>query len=386
MPRLQPNHPPATDRRAAARHRTRIRRKLLAWYDAYRRDLPWRNTSDPYAIWLSETMLQQTQVATVIPYYDRFLRRYPTVDCLAAAPLDDVLHLWAGLGYYSRARNLHRAAIEITNRYNGQLPDSVESLRTLPGVGRYTAGAVASIAFDRPAPVVDGNVARVLARLFEINENIRSPAGDRSIWAHAESLLAKKRPGDFNQALMELGATVCRPGDAAQCLTCPLRSECGAATSDTVGHYPVRKKKTPVKKETHVVLVVDRAGRRLYRRRAADGLWGGLWELPSAVRNGRSDYVTAKTLARSLFGDAARVHRQPVGELDHQLTHRSVHFIAFCADVSVAKVDSPPDAAARWLTERDAEKLGLSTAMRRLIASIPKNAAIANGRATTQRR
>lgn len=369
-----------------SRRRTSIRRRLIAWYDAHQRNLPWRNSNDPYAIWLSETMLQQTQVATVIPYYERFLRRYPTVDRLAAANLDDVLQLWAGLGYYSRARNLHRAAGEITNRYKGRVPDAVEELRKLPGVGRYTAGAVASIAFDVRAAVVDGNVSRVLARLFLIESDVKSPAGERIVWEHAESLLPRKRVGDFNQALMELGATICRPGDSAQCDHCPLRTDCRAAATGDVARLPIPKKKTVVKNETHIAIVVDSDGKRLYRRRPAAGLWGGLWELPTIVQRGRSRHATALALARSLFGDAAVVDRRPLGKVAHQLTHRHVNLVAFRADTSTRRVEGPAEGDARWLTPRDAERLGLSTAMRKLIAAIPENAAISNGRHSLQRR
>ena len=187
------------------------RRALLAWYDANRRDLPWRRTSDPYAIWVSEAMLQQTRVETVIPYYERFLARFPDIESLATADLDDVLGEWAGLGYYSRARNLRRAAQVVVEDHNGRLPDDIEGLRSLPGVGRYTAGAVASIAFDREEPIVDGNVARVIARLLDIGENIKNPDVERRLWKVAGELARGKRPGDLNQSIMELGATICTP-------------------------------------------------------------------------------------------------------------------------------------------------------------------------------
>lgn len=353
------------------RRRIAIRRKLLAWYDANRRDLPWRNTRDPYAIWLSETMLQQTQVATVLPYYDRFLRKYPTVEELAAAPLDDVLRLWAGLGYYSRARHLHRAAIEITNRYNGRLPESAQSLRTLPGVGRYTAGAVASIAFDAHEAVVDGNVSRVLARLFEIDKDIKSTEGAATIWACAEELLPRRRPGDFNQSLMELGAVVCRPGDAAQCRTCPLRRECAALKSDRVTQLPMRSKKTLVKKETHVALVLERADKRLFRQRPAEGLWGGLWELPSTVHNTKSTFLSAQKIANELLGSAETVERRPICEVSHQLTHRMIRIVAYRAKATPRLAMTCRSMPTRWLSQASSDRVGISTAMRKLIAAIP---------------
>ena len=209
------------------RRRSELRTALLAWYRAHRRDLPWRRTRDPYAIWISEAMLQQTRVETVIPYWERFLARFPDVEALATADADDVIACWAGLGYYSRARNLHRAAQIVVERHAGRLPADVELLRELPGVGRYTAGAVASIAFDRPAPIVDGNVARVLARLFGIAADVRSRAVQERLWREAEELARGEDPGALNQALMELGAMVCTPR-APRCADCPWSRRCAA--------------------------------------------------------------------------------------------------------------------------------------------------------------
>lgn len=385
-----PTRKPSISRRPSAaiapRRLANIRRKLLAWYDESHRKLPWRNTNDPYAIWLSETMLQQTQVATVIPYYERFLRRYPSVEALANAPLDDILRLWAGLGYYSRARNLHRAAIEITNRYNGRIPDSTTELRTLPGVGRYTAGAVASIAYNVRTPVVDGNVSRVVARLFDIDADIKSPRGDATIWNAAETMLPLRRAGDFNQALMELGATTCRPGDAAECPACPLRRNCDALAAGSVARLPVKKKKTPVKNETHIVIVADRNNKRLYRRRPAEGLWGGLWELPSVVRNGASDYETAQALARDFLADSTTLDRRRLCSIQHQLTHRSVKFIAYRAHSTTSRLRTDRQDTSRWLTQIAADQIGLSTAMRKLIAAVPESPADSNSHASPRPR
>ncbi|MCB9852394.1 MAG: A/G-specific adenine glycosylase [Phycisphaerales bacterium] len=385
MPPSRPSNSRQPARPIKARTLADIRRKLLAWYRRNRRNLPWRNTSDPYAIWLSETMLQQTQVATVIPYYERFLRKYPSIERLAGAPLDEVLNLWAGLGYYSRARNLHRAAIEITNRYNGRVPDSTAELRTLPGVGRYTAGAVASIAYDVRTAVVDGNVSRVIARLFDIHADVKSPAGEKTVWNTAEVLLPRKHVGDFNQALMELGATVCRPGDAAECDACPLRNECNALAAGNVARLPVRKKKTPVKKETHIAIVADFDNKRLYRRRPAEGLWGGLWELPSVVRNGAAEHATAQMLARELLGDSTTVDRRQLCTIEHQLTHRSVKFVAFRAHATTSRLQPDSQESSRWLTKHAADRIGLSTAMRKIIAAIPETTPDSNGRAPTKR-
>src|SRR6185369_3543428 len=202
-------------------------RKLLAWYGRHKRALPWRDVGDPYRTWISEIMLQQTQVDTVIPYYQRWLERFPTVQALAESPLNDVLALWEGLGYYSRARNLHRAAQQVAAERGGALPQTVDELLALPGIGRYTAGAIASIAFGVDAPVLDGNVKRVLARVFDIQTDVKSPAGARELWALAASLVPSGRAGDYNQALMDLGATLCTPR-APACDICPVRELCAA--------------------------------------------------------------------------------------------------------------------------------------------------------------
>ena len=215
-----------------------VRRALLAWYRANRRELPWRATRDPYAIWVSEAMLQQTRVETAIPYYERFLERFPDVAALASADLDDVLGAWAGLGYYSRARNLHAAARLVAERHGGEVPDDVEQLRALPGVGRYTAGAIASIAFDRPEPVVDGNAARVLTRLHDIREDVRSARVARRLWEESAALVRGPQPGLLNQALMELGARVCTPR-APRCPTCPLLRHCAAYRAGDPESLPV---------------------------------------------------------------------------------------------------------------------------------------------------
>jgi len=218
-----------------------IARPLLAWYDRDKRPLPWRDQPDPYRIWLSEVMLQQTRIEAVRGYYDRFLERFPTVEALAAAPLDAVLHAWAGLGYYSRARNLHRAAQMVAFERGGRFPDTADELAELPGVGRYTAGAIASIAFGRRAPVVDGNVARVLSRLAGLAGDVRSPVVSRRLWALAAEWIDAERPGDFNQALMELGETICVPR-SPDCARCPVRARCAAHRQGRVAELPTPRR------------------------------------------------------------------------------------------------------------------------------------------------
>jgi len=345
--------------------RESLRASLLAWYDRHKRDLPWRRTRDPYAIWLSEVMLQQTQVATVIPYWERFLQRFPTVEALAAAPLPDVLAGWRGLGYYSRARNLHRAAQEIVARFGGRLPSTAADLLTLPGFGRYTAGAVASIAFGEPAPLVDGNVARVLSRIFEVE----GPPGDRArearLWELATALVPGERPGDFNQALMEHGATVCRPENPL-CLLCPVREECLAYLHGRVAELPPAKVRAAPKRMTLAVAVWAHEGRLLLARRAEKGLFGGLWELPAAeVQDETADPESAAKLAEALGTDVSV--RGHLGTVRRQLTHRSLSLRLLRVTGQQHPTRAPAFQELRWCTPVEASSLGMSTAMHKAL-------------------
>jgi A/G-specific adenine glycosylase len=247
----------------------RFRDALLGWYRRNRRDLPWRRTLDPYAIWVSEIMLQQTRVAAVIAHYNRFLKRFPSVHRLAAARESSVLGHWSGLGYYRRARNLHAAAKAVVREHRGVFPRTSAGLQALPGIGRYTAAAIASIAFDEPSAVVDGNVERVISRLWG-----RTVSGNR-LWEAAAEMLASEHPGEFNQAMMELGATVCAPAEP-NCLACPVRSFCR-----TQGRHPARRKATrQVKREIAYALEQDGNSVRLVQRGASEPLMPGMWELP----------------------------------------------------------------------------------------------------------
>lgn len=258
------------------------RENLLKWYHKYQRDLPWRKTSDPYAIWVSEVMLQQTQVATVIPYFQRFMEQFPDVFSLSGADLRSVLKTWEGLGYYARARNLHRAAMEIVGRHEGKLPSSFDELKKLPGVGDYIAAAISSIAFQKPHPVVDGNVKRVLSRLFLIDTPVNSPDSQKIYYQHALGFVdirSKDHQGIFNQAIMELGAMICKPQNPC-CLICPVAHFCQAHKEKAVDQYPrrIKKKKAPV---FHVsAAVLRKNGKILITQRKPEGHLGGLWEFP----------------------------------------------------------------------------------------------------------
>ncbi len=254
---------------------------LLAWYGRAGRDLPWRQTRDPYRVWVSEIMLQQTTVAAVIPYYKRFLQHFPTVESLAAAPLDDVIAQWAGLGYYSRARNLHKAAGMIVAESGGSLPNSLEGLGALPGIGRSTAGAILSIAFDQPTPILDGNVRRVLVRLFAWREDPRGRSAEKQLWAWAETLTPRHRSHDYAQAIMDLGATVCLPRDP-DCGICPLRKICLACAAGLATALPLPRQRAQVPVRRQVALLIEREHNLMLRQRPAEGFLGGLWELPSA--------------------------------------------------------------------------------------------------------
>ncbi|WP_224372806.1 A/G-specific adenine glycosylase [Hyalangium versicolor] len=347
-----------------------IRGPLLAWYDRERRDLPWRRTKDPYAIWLSEVMLQQTQVATVIPYWERFLARFPTVEALARAPLDDVLSAWRGLGYYSRARNLHRAAQEVVARFGGRLPSTAEALLTLPGFGRYTSGAVASIAFGEEAPLVDGNVARVLSRLFEVEGVPGDRAREARLWELAGALVRGERPGDLNQALMEHGATVCRP-ESPLCLLCPVRTACLAFQHGRVDELPPAKVRAAPKLLTLALAVWPHEDTLLFARRAEKGLFGGLWELPAVEVEPDAPEATAATRLSEALGVPVTAKAE-LGTVQRQLTHRTLTLRLLRVTGRQRPSRAPAFHEVRWCTPAQAEGLGMSTAMQRALEAAVK--------------
>ncbi len=256
-----------------------LQKTLFQWYKKNARDLPWRKTRDPYRIWISEIMLQQTQVDTVIPYYERWLQRFPDLHSLSKAPLSDVLALWAGLGYYRRARMLHAAAGKICEHHSEQMPSNPEALQKLPGIGRYTAGAIASIAFEKKTPVLDGNVIRILTRIFGIPDDTAKPTSIKGLWDLAEALLPEKDIGDFNQALMELGATVCYPQNP-QCKMCPVSSLCKAHAEGRETFYPVKSNREKLEKIRSFALVLKKSESVLLQRQPEKARWGGLWMFP----------------------------------------------------------------------------------------------------------
>jgi A/G-specific adenine glycosylase len=336
----------------------------LAWYDRHRRVLPWRarkgERADPYAVWLSEIMLQQTTVKTVGPYYDRFLTRWPTVGRLAETKLDDVLRAWAGLGYYARARNLHACARAVVERHGGVFPNDLEALRALPGIGDYTASAVAAIAFDAPAVPVDGNVERVVSRLFAVEETL--PAAKPTIKRLAMSLLPARRAGDFAQALMDLGATICSPKRPA-CALCPWSEACVARALGRQEEFPRKAPKREGKLRRGAAFVALRAdGRVLLRRRPEKGLLGSMTEVPGSAWAHDFDAATAPKAAPRL--PKAKWRKLP-GVVTHVFTHFPLELTVFVAALPRA---TPAPKAARWVKLADLPGEALPTVMRKVLA------------------
>lgn len=337
----------------------RFQTSLLRWYDAHHRKLPWRivgpdshKSLDPYHVLVSEAMLQQTQVATVIPYFHRFLAAFPTVDALASADEQAVLRLWQGLGYYSRARNLQRAAQEVVARFGGKIPATVEELRTLPGVGRYTAGAVASIAHGKRTPILDGNVARVLCRLDAVTADPREKETTELLWTRADQILPTERLGDFNSAMMELGATVCTPR-SPQCLVCPVCAHCEAAAKNIQEQIPPPKVRKENPLERRLVFCIQSGDRWLIEQRPPTGRWAGMWQFVTTEghADATSDSVkeTAGIAVRSL---------QELGVVRHALTHRRYEFRAYRCAARTRPLDTA--SPRRWVTLSELNRYPLS--------------------------
>ncbi|WP_205523580.1 A/G-specific adenine glycosylase [Rhodopseudomonas sp. BR0C11] len=337
---------------------------LLAWYDRHRRSLPWRAppgaTADPYAVWLSEIMLQQTTVRAVGPYFDKFMARWPTVTALGEASLDDVLKMWAGLGYYSRARNLHACAAAVTRQHGGRFPDTEEGLRALPGVGPYTAAAIAAIAFSRRTMPVDGNIERVVSRLYAVEDEL--PKAKPRIKALAETLLGPSRAGDSAQALMDLGATICTPKKPA-CALCPLMQGCAARLRGDAESFPRKAPKKTGALRRGAAFVVIRGDQVLVRSRPAKGLLGGMTEVPNSDWLADQDEATAKAQAPALKG-VTRWHRK-AGVVSHVFTHFPLELTVYVAHASAA---TRAPAGMRWAQISTLSDEALPNLMRKVIA------------------
>ena len=336
---------------------------LLAWYDANRRSLPWRGTRDPYRIWVSEVMLQQTRVKAVIPYYTSFIARFPSVEALAEAELDEVLARWSGLGYYRRARQLHAAARKIIAM--GGFPRAASEMLVLPGIGRYTAAAVASMAFGEAIPVLDGNVERVLSRRLGLDQDPRKAAARKRLLAAASRLLDSERPGDSNQALMELGATICRPR-SPECGHCPLAEACRARLRGDPERFPPPRRRRTVERIDLVVAVARQQDRALlFRRPDGDGLLAGMWELPNVPRDGARSAIE-QTLGRKYGG---RWHLGPAGgRVRHSITHRALMLHVYPARFQAGDyVAEGPEAA--WVGAEERSGYPLSSVVEKILAA-----------------
>jgi A/G-specific adenine glycosylase len=342
-----------------------LRRALLTWFRAQARALPWRGTGDPYSVWLSEVMLQQTQIATVIPYYQRFLTAFPNVLDLAQAPLERVLELWSGLGYYRRARHLHLAAQAVAEQFGGKFPKDYASLRTLPGIGDYTAKAILSIAFNQPYAVLEGNVARVIARLCCLRGNVHQPEFRRAVEAELGRLLSRKEPGNFNQALMELGQTVCLPRGPL-CQTCPLAKKCGAQQDGNPEAFPLPRPRRAA--ETHYLAVglLRRGTLVALCRGLADGLMDDLWNFPAAF--GKSPAEALELLRRKLAGftRARLTLGEPLADIRHGITFRSITGTIY----PVETVRPIRHASLRWFDVKDLPQAAISQLARKIAQRI----------------
>ena len=329
-----------------------IRQRLLRWYDHYRRDLPWRRTRDPYAIWIAETMLQQTRVQVMIPYYQRFLRTIPTLEHLNRASLEWVLTLWSGLGYYQRPKNLKRATRIIFQKHQGKIPRKFEILRSLPGIGDYTAGALMSIAFHRPIPALDGNARRVLKRIFNIGK-------ERELRECAELLVSRSRPGQFNQALMDLGATICRVRDP-RCSQCPLAQVCIVRASGRID----ARLTSPAKRTSQIIewplAIIRRDARILVRRRTGRGILNGLWEVPGGERKKRESLKASLLRHLGELGD--RVNSSSlIGEIRHSITYRRIRAPLFLCNLSHSGELPLSQSEWRWLSTHRLHQYPLSS-------------------------
>ncbi len=341
----------------------RIAGRLLAWYDRNRRALPWRTGSPPdsYAVWVSEIILQQTRVETAVPYYERFMARFPDVRALARADLQDVLKAWENLGYYTRARNLHKAARRIVEDHAAEIPSDKKALLALPGIGPYTAGAILSMAFGRAEPAVDGNVRRVICRLDGIRDPLDQAATLRRVEARAAALVPSERSGDVNQALMDLGSGVCTPRDPG-CGVCPLQEACRAAAEGDPEAVPVKQKRKPVPHRRAAGAVIrDEQGRLLLVKRADHGLLGGLWKLPGGeTPNGADPAQALERRVEAEVGMRVRVRGPALASVDHTYTHFRLTLEAFACDRVFGRPRARGCDAWAWVLPRDRARFPVS--------------------------
>lgn len=342
----------------------KIAKLLLTWYESSKRDLPWRKDKDPYKIWVSEIMLQQTRVEAVKPYFERWMESFPTLESLAVAQEEEVVHHWQGLGYYSRARNLLRGVREVNQSYGGQVPQTKEEIIGLAGVGDYTAGAILSIAYNKKEPAIDGNVLRVFSRLFCVGEDISSPATKKAIKQLVEDEMSEEHPGDFNQALMDLGSAICIP-KAPRCGICPLEACCCAKEKGLEGQLPVKKKKA-APKEVRLIAGVIRLGESfLLHQRPDKGLLAGMWEFPTVEIKGEEDGLdTFRKVIKEETGQVIELERLLL-QCTHIFSHRQWD-ISFYSCVVTPGKEVPVEGRLKWLNRRDWEKLSFAGPHRKM--------------------
>ena len=350
---------------------------LLAWVRADRRDLPWRRRRDPYAVWISVVMLQQTQVTTVVPYFERWMARFPDISSLAAATSDDVLRIWAGLGYYARARNLHRMAQEIVARHGGTIPSEKKALLALPGIGRYTAGAILSLAFGQREPVLDGNVRRVLCRVYDIADDPTGAATERQLWQLATKLVMsapEDAAGDLNEGLMELGALICTPGEP-DCAACPIADVCLAHAHGVEAERPIKRPRTrPPHYDAAAAVILDEAGRYLLIQRPAAGLLGGLWGFPGGVL--QDGEVVAEGFVRTVR-EQVGLEVAPgdmIASIPHAYTHFRITLHASRCRIIAGEPQPLRCAAVRWVTAGELTGYALPVTDAKIVQALQRNA------------
>lgn len=354
------SHAPRTTHRIASK----LVPLLLDWFAANARDLPWRRTRDPYAIWVSEIMLQQTQVKTVIPYWERWMRELPTIETLAKARAEKIHKLWEGLGYYTRVRNLQRAAQQIVAQHAGKFPENFDYILALPGIGRYTAGAISSIAFDQPRPIVDGNVIRVLTRVFGITGDPREKKTNALLWQLAEELVLQSSRttrhapccSHFNQSLMELGALVCTPR-SPQCAVCPIKKLCAAQKENLQEQLPNLPKREAATEQRFIAFIVERDGNYLVRQRPADAVNAHLWEFPN---------MEATTVRQKSAAPFQVVSASPLCTIKHSITRYRITLEAWRAKLE----ETSPNVLGRWLSLSQLHKLAFTSAHKKVLARL----------------
>ena len=343
---------------------------VLNWFDDHgRKHLPWQQDITPYRVWLSEVMLQQTQVATVIPYFERFIEKFPTVQDLAAADQDEVLHLWTGLGYYTRARNLHKCAQQVCEQHDGEFPQSVEQLNDLPGIGRSTAGAIASISMGIVAPILDGNVKRVLCRFYAVEGWPGAPKVEKELWQLAEKLTPDERCNHYTQAMMDMGATLCSRSKP-QCEVCPLAPQCQAYAQGTPKAYPHSKpKKEKPEKYAQLLMISNKKGEVLLEQRPQKGIWGGLWSLPELEQD-----IDATDYAYQQFGDQV-LHIDTLTSFRHTFSHYHLHITPVHIQlkrIPTSIKESVREQAQHWYNPNQPSEVGLPAPVKKLLEQMLK--------------